>query len=325
VPGKKTKPRRALAAAAIASLAAFAALNAVAYRHARAMLVFSKSGEKTKPAPSLTRLQKLAVLLEGVNLPHIPDSDDPSSRGLAFRSVRIPYGSSYLDAWEIAARKPRGRVLMFHGYGASKSSLLNAAALLHGLDLDLVLVDFPGYGGSPGTMTTIGYREAEAVRAVYEWSCDRSISGPLILDGVSMGAAAVLRAVGVLGASPDALILESPFDRLSNTTRHRFAAMGLPSFPFVDLLLFWGGQLAGMDAFAHDPAAYARGVRCPTLLMAGDRDRYVLPEETQAVFSALAGPKTLELFPGAGHEDLSKASPRLWRSRAAAFLAPLER
>jgi hypothetical protein len=41
-------------------------------------------------------------------------------------------------------------------------------------------------------------------------------------------AAAILRAVSAHELSPDALILECPFDRLLTTVQNRFAAMRLP-------------------------------------------------------------------------------------------------
>jgi hypothetical protein len=53
-----------------------------------------------------------------------------------------------------------------------------------------------------------------------------------------MGAAAVLRAVARCGVQPDAIIVESVFDNMLNTVRHRFEAMGVPSFPGAQLLVF---------------------------------------------------------------------------------------
>jgi pimeloyl-ACP methyl ester carboxylesterase len=305
-------------------LAGFAAVNLVAYRHARSMLVFAESGSKTPAAYKLSRGEKLLVLSKGVSFPHIVDKSTPEARGLPYSLARIPTRDSFLEVWTIPAKQSRGSILMFHGYGASKDSLLNAAAPLHELGYDLVLVDFPGYGGSPGSMTTIGYREAESVKTVFDWKRRRT-TGHIVLYGVSMGAASVLRAVGVFGVSPDAVILESPFDRLSTTIGHRFTEMGLPAFPFTQLLLFWGGRLAGMDAFAHDPAVYARSVQCPTLLMSGTLDRYVYPDEARSVFSSLAGAKTLKMFEGLGHQDLSVGDPKEWKIEVAQFLGVVGR
>ena len=207
---------------------------------------------------------------------------------------------------------------MFHGHGASKSSLLNDAVQLHELGYTTVLIDFPGYGGSPGTMTTIGYSEADAVAAAWDWN--RTKLGPTVLHGVSMGAAAIMRAVSLGRVAPDAVILEAPFDRLLSTVGHRFEIMGLPSFPFAELLLFWGGRIAGMNSFAHNPVDYARNIHCPVLLLAGDKDRYVLPRETQGIFAALNTPKALHFFSGLSHQDFAKIRPLEWREQVSGFL-----
>ena len=82
----------------------------------------------------------------------------------------------------------------------------------------------------------------------------RTDGGRLVLFGKSMGAAAILRAVGVPRVKADRLVLENPFDRLVTTAGHRFGAMGLPAFPAANLLVFWGGVQLGLDGLAHAPS-----------------------------------------------------------------------
>ncbi|NOK62221.1 MAG: alpha/beta fold hydrolase [Chloroflexi bacterium AL-W] len=77
------------------------------------------------------------------------------------------------------------------------------------------------------------------------------------LYGVSMGSSAILRAVALHDLDPDVLILEGVFDRLTTTTRHRFAAFGVPVFPATELLLFWGSVQMGYNGFRHNPVGYA--------------------------------------------------------------------
>lgn len=303
--------------------ALFALLNVVAYRHAHSMLYFAPSGAKTKSLEKMTAAEKMQVLLNGVNLPHVVNTETPSARGMRFSVEQVPFEQCYLEVWIVPAARSRGRVIMFHGHGGGKASLLSDAALFHDLGFELIIVDFPGYGGSPGEMTTVGFNEAKAVAAVWEWSRERPVQGVTILHGVSMGAAAVMRAISVMKVDPDGTILEAPFDRLANTVRHRFHVMGLPSFPLAELLLFWGSRMAGMDAFAHDPVLYARDIRCPVLLLAGEKDRFVLTAETRAIFDALNDPKSMHLFLGLTHQDLAKASPGEWRSQVAPFVSSL--
>jgi pimeloyl-ACP methyl ester carboxylesterase len=102
---------------------------------------------------------------------------------------------------------------------------------------------------------------------------------------------------------PDALVVESPFDRMLSTIDHRFEIMGVPAFPLSRLLVFWGGLQHGYWAFGHNPVDYAPAVKCPTLMIRAGHDPFIHKEEAESVFNKLAGPKQLLVFEGAGHQE----------------------
>jgi hypothetical protein len=210
-------------------------------------------------------------------------------------------------------------VLLFHGHGGCKCALLREANALREIGYSTLLVDFRGSGGSSGSVTTIGAREADDVAAASAYARAHWPGQPLALFGQSMGAAAVLKAVAS-GTTADAILLECPFDRMLTTVEHRFELTGLPAFPLARLLVFWGGVQNGFDAFAHNPVEYAAGVRCPALLMHGARDPLVHTEEAEGIFAALAGPKRWELFAEAGHQSYCFKCPERWSAVVGEFL-----
>jgi len=138
--------------------------------------------------------------------------------------------------------------------------------------------------------------------------------GPLLLYGVSMGAAAILRAVAVEDVSADALVLEMPFDRMLGTVENRFERLGAPAFPGAQLLLYWGGRQQAFDPFTHNPIDYAARVDLPTLMMHGEEDRRVTLQEARSIYEALRGPKRFVAFPKAAHETLAASDPERWKS-----------
>lgn len=281
--------------AAVATL--LVAVNAIAYAHAWRFTHFT-DGEKTPPPEQLSPLSRAAVLLTGVRVPR------PELRGTAPEAEEVLHDG--VSTWVFDADRPEC-VALFHGYGGVKSDLLAEAGVFRELGFCTLLTDFRGGGASVGSTTTLGWSEADVVADV------AARFGADVLYGKSMGAAAILRAVGVLGVDADALILENPFDRLATTVGHRFESMGLPAFPGAQLLVFWGGVQLGYNGFAHDPVEYARSVRARTLLLHGEHDPRVRLAEVEAIAAALGGPHELRVFPGAGHVGLLSADPEAWR------------
>jgi pimeloyl-ACP methyl ester carboxylesterase len=127
--------------------------------------------------------------------------------------------------------------------------------------------------------------------------------------------------MAVNGVQPTAAILECPFDRLISTVANRFAVMGLPAFPFAHALVFWGGVQHGFNGFAHNPEEYAAGVRCPVLLLHGEKDPRVSREQAEAIFRNLAGDREFAVFAGVGHESYLGADPEGWKRIVARFLS----
>ncbi len=146
---------------------------------------------------------------------------------------------------------------------------------------------------------------------------------PIILFGTSMGAAAILKAMKDYPLKPAALVLECPFGSLYKTVCARFDIMGVPSFPMAGLLCFWGGIQNGYWAFGHNPSTYAKAVRCPTLLLYGTQDERVTLEETEAIYTNLAGPKTLRVYPNAGHDMFIAPNRMAWINDVVSFVAEL--
>lgn len=298
--------------AVVALSAALVGGNAIVAAHAWRFTHFATGGAKTGNPEALSASERAAVALTGVVVPRPTVSRLPIDVGLVAASA-VEAGVS---TWTVPG-SGRGTVLLFHGYGGSKSDLLDETAVLHAAGWTTVMVDFPGSGESPGTTTSLGWAEADIVTALAE---AHQGDGRLVLFGKSMGSAAVLRAVGALDAHADALVLENPYDRLITTVGHRFEAMGLPAQPGAALLVFWGGVELGFNGFRMNPVDFAANIHAPTLLLAGEDDPRVHLAEVESIRASLAGPADLVVFPGAGHVGLYSADTALWRSSVTSFL-----
>jgi dipeptidyl aminopeptidase/acylaminoacyl peptidase len=299
----------------------FVGLNVLAYSHAYAMTHFAGSGARTGEPETLSLGRKLRVLFCGVRISRPRSDAQPNSLGLACRALTMDSDNSIkLGAWYCPAANPGPLVILFHGYASEKTSTLNEAAAFLEMGCSVLLVDFRGSGDSSGNGTTVGYLEADDVAAAVRYARGHLAPTKLILYGQSMGAAAVLRAVACCGVEPDAVIAEAVFDTMLNTVRNRFRAMGVPSFPCAQLLVFWGGRQNGFDAFAHNPVDNAAKVTCPILFLHGAADSRAHIEEARRVFAAVPGRKELKEFPDIGHQASVTRFPNEWRQAVGGFL-----
>jgi pimeloyl-ACP methyl ester carboxylesterase len=321
----RTRPWRSLA---LVLFFAFTFVEYLAYQHAHAMTHYVQNGGWARtPAgtwtgrpESLSTVDKAKVLLGGVHIARPQADAVPADVGLKSEPHTVASPVGELTAWYVPHDDARGVVLLFHGFGGCKARLLPEAKAFHELGFACFVVDFRGCGGSAGDTTTIGYHEAEDVAAAAKYVREHWPDQPVVLFGQSMGAAAIMRATGVLGVEADAVILECPFDRMLSAVRARFRAFGVASFPFAESLVFWGGAQHGFNAFRHNPVDYARGICCPVLLMQGLKDGRIRPEQTREIYAQLPGEKELHFFEGLGHHSYVSRRPGEWEEQVGGFL-----
>ncbi|MFI0418099.1 alpha/beta hydrolase [Spongiactinospora sp. 9N601] len=188
-----------------------------------------------------------------------------------------------LGAWSFPPTgEPRGvAVLVAGGNGGNRAYRAPLARALTARGMSVLLMDYRGYGGNPGTPTEEGLAlDVQAARRHLAGSGER-----LIYFGESLGAAVVTR---LAAAHPPAgLVLRSPFTDL--------AAAGRIAYPFlpVESLL--------KDRFPV--AATLPAVRAPTVVLYGTRDTIVPAELSRRVAAATPGLVALVEVAGAGHND----------------------
>jgi hypothetical protein len=185
-----------------------------------------------------------------------------------------------------------------------------------------LLVDFVGHGGSEGKEISLGYHEADDVKAVFDYVKEQQKTDNIILYGSSMGAASILRAIAVYNLNATKLILECPFATMKQTVKGRFEVMGVPSKGLAEWLMFWGGLQHGFWAFTHNPQTYSKKVAIPTLLMGGKNDARVKNWEIDKIYKNLAtkNDKKELIWINAGHESYIVAEPKVWKEAILNFL-----
>jgi pimeloyl-ACP methyl ester carboxylesterase len=209
-------------------------------------------------------------------------------------------------------------VVLVPGYRASRDSLLPVADRLHGAGWRVTLMDPRGVGGSAGHRSTLGWRESQDVAAFVGLAQERTL-GPVVLYGFSAGAAAALRSVALGQSIAEAVIAEACFDTMRTALDTRVRHIGAPTFPIVDLLLFWSWFDQEVPGWRHNPVDYAAQVRSPLLVLQGADDWRAPPARARDI--AKAAPQgVFALLDGTGHQPGVLTRPLAWERAVEGFL-----
>ncbi|MBO9731886.1 MAG: alpha/beta fold hydrolase [Chitinophaga sp.] len=300
-------------------LSLFLLLNIIAAFHAWKFTHFyDENGRRNKQPEQMTTREKLGIIFFGVRIAKSVTTQSPA---VPFEIVHLrTQNGLQLEGWWIPVKNSRGTVILFHGYNGNKGSLFPEADRFRALGYNTFLLDFRAHGNSEGHTCSVGYKEAEDVKLAWDYVHQKTTQ-PIILWGVSMGAAAILKAVPEYGLHPQKIILQCPFATLTDAVKSRMRAVHLPVTPLSQLLAFWGGVEQGFWGAGFKPESYAKDIKVPVLYFYGQQDIRVMPAETQAVFSNLdTRQKTLHIFPNAGHQSFCGKDAAVWMKEVTTFL-----
>jgi uncharacterized protein len=258
-----------------------------------------------------------------------PDPMACAARGAAAGDAVTGPGDVGLAGWYIPAGSglpPDGpTVVLVHGWGSSKSDLLDRAAMLHGSH-NLLLLDLRNHGQSGEAPTTQGVREAGDLRAMLDWL--ETSKGPerVAVLGVSMGGATAL-AEAARDERVDALIVESTHAAAANAIQQRLENAGYPlAMPGSWAVLLGALMRTGVDVSGADPIqAIERLDGRPVLLLDAGQDDTLGPSDAsdlQAAGEEAGSSVELVVCDAAGHGGAPGTCPEAY---AAAVLGFLER
>lgn len=306
-------------------------LNILAWNQAAGMTVLRPYVRKLSGLPGFLR-----TIFLGMRVLRPAITETPAHHHLPFTEHTFASADGLrLHAWHIPAPDAPAAaggtlILTFNWFGGSKCALLPHLHEFHKSGYAVFATDLRGHGGSGGHETTLGWREGRDVLAALAYARRTFRPERILLHGVSLGAVSILRAFHLCDLNAGypqagrvcAIVLEAAFDRLRNTVRHRVATFGIPEWlPFADLILFWGGVRQQFPAFAHNPAAYARSVDVPALIVHGGADPYIRPEEARRIAAAVPENRaTFVVIPGQPHGTALFEHPEAWRQSVLPFL-----
>ena len=218
----------------------------------------------------------------------------PESIGLDYNDINLKVsGGLNIHGWHIPSNYARGAVLFLHGNGGniSNSVRLETIKLLHKLNMDVVIIDYEGYGksdGKPGEDET--YRDAEAA---WTWLTKEQNITPdkIVIYGRSLGGAI---AIDLASKHRHAgLVIESSFTSAGDMAKK---------------FLWWLPFARNICIYDYNSLEKISKCNSPKLFAHSPNDTLIPYAQGRRLFEAASEPKTFFEMQG-GHNDSFYSTP----------------
>ena len=214
-----------------------------------------------------------------------------------------------------APSRNRAAIILVHGTGAERSSLLFETGFLSQAGFGVLAIDLPGQGASEGR-TRWGVPERHAISAAVDWLRARGEVDPQRIGGFgfSMGAYVLTQAAVLDQRLRAVALVSSP----TEVVEHNWLATAkwglLTQVPCYLALRAYGQSL-------DIPPRDVIGSIAPraVLIVGGVLDPLVPAFMAQQLFAAAGSPKELWLVPRAHHSDFAQIAGPEYRNRLAGF------
>lgn len=192
-------------------------------------------------------------------------------------------------------------VVVFHGNAGAAWQREYYVKALQPRGYRVLLVEYPGYGGRPGTPSekSLVAEARETLRRAHE-----QFGGPLIVWGESLGCgvAAALAADRSLPVS--GVVMLTPWDNLPRMAQSAY--------------WFLPARLLVQDKY--DNSANLREFNGPVAVLVAEQDAVIPVAHSMTLYQSLAEPKKLWTFPGAGHNSWPVAADEAWWGEVMTFV-----
>lgn len=234
---------------------------------------------------------------------------------LGLAEISFPTADGLRMAGWYAPSRNRAAIVLVHGTGADRSSLLLETRILTEAGFGVLALDLPGQGQSEGR-TRWGVPERQAISAAVDWLSARDEVDAQRIGGfgLSMGAYVLTQAAVLDRRLRSVTLASSPNDVVEQNWLASDAWGLLTQIPCYLALRMYGQSL---DMLPKDVigAIAPRAV----FIVAGDLDTVAPKFMAQQLYAKAGNPKELWILPGAHHGDYAHIAPLEYRTRLTDF------
>ena len=215
-------------------------------------------------------------------------------------------------------------VIGFHGYRGTPSRDFSGGTQMYlSAGFNLLLIEERAHGTSGGHVITFGVKERYDCLEWIEYVRQRFGSdAPILLAGISMGAATVLMASGLdLPDNVKGIVADAPYTSPKAIIQKVCRDWKIPVFAAYPFLSLGAHLFGGFGLKDADASEAVKNAKVPILLIHGEDDRFVPCDMGREI--AAANPAMIELhtFPDAGHGLSFLVDRERYESTVNAFFA----
>ena len=196
----------------------------------------------------------------------------PKDWGLSFEKVRLNTASNEkISGWYLPHPEATKTVLFFHGNGGNISHRGDSIYIFHKLKLNVLIIDYLGYGESEGSPSEEGLYQS--ANAAWEYLTKKTKAENIIIFGRSLGGAVAVDLASRVKVG--GLILESTFSSVRDVLN-----IVMPKLSYLIYLRYSMDSLSKLET-----------VKAPTLIIHSDEDDVIPYQLGQKLFFAAESEK----------------------------------
>ena len=195
-----------------------------------------------------------------------------------------------IGAWLVRGKPGKSCVLLLHGNGGSRGSMLPVLEMLVNADYTVLSISLRAHGDSTGEINDFGWSRRYDVVAAVDFLHDEFPGRPIFVLGRSLGAAAAVFAANDLDRRVAGYFLEQPYKDLRSAVWTRLQNR-LP--PVVDWIAYGGLRAwspvflpVPLDRLSPEERITDIPTAVPVVIVTGSADRHARLDDVQGGLSS---------------------------------------
>jgi fermentation-respiration switch protein FrsA (DUF1100 family) len=235
--------------------------------------------------------------------------------------IRSPFGYELYGLY-IPNTGAEKTVIISHGITQNAFRSLRYMEPFYLRGFNVLLIEHRNHGRSGGTNTSYGYYEKYDLKVWVDWVCQHYGEGCVVgVHGESMGAAIAIQHAAI-DSRISFIVADCSYARIADEFAYRLKVQyHLPRFPVIPVASFLCKLRAGFTFSSVAPLDVIPNIRQPIFFIHGEKDTYILPQDSRAMYADKPGVKQLWIAVGSEHAESQPDHPEEYDQRVGEFLA----